>query len=310
MRLLVTFLCSLAVFIFPGQACGYNFDSSTSFSRGSQDQTENRYFFWEVSSGQNKAYILGSIHVAKKDIYPLSSNLETVFEEADFLAVEVDLTQVNELELAAAMIDKAVYRDGGSLRQRLPPKTYQLAAEKMGQMNMDIRMFNMYQPWFLAVTLTSYALLELGFSPDWGIDQYFMNKAKDSGKKIVEMETFEYQISLFSELSDELQELFLLSTLSDLETIEENIDVIFQVWKQGNKRRLKTILKRGLRQYPQLRPFYDSVFVQRNKNMARQIVRYLDSGDSYFVVVGAGHLVGQQGIIQILRDKGYNLRQR
>lgn len=269
----------------------------------------NRYFFWEASSSTNKIYILGSIHLAKKDMYPLSREIESAFERSDVLALEVNLAEINELEVAALTLTKAIYRDGSTLESRLSNRTYQLTKKRLSDLGMDIRMFNIYQPWFLAVTLTVQALMDLGFNPEWGVDKYFLNKAVNSAKKVTGIETIESQLSLFHSLPPELQELFLLSSLVDIEAIEKYMDTLLSAWKSGNMRRLEVILKRGLDEYPELQPFYDRVFYQRNKNMADAIEDYLASGKLYFVVVGAGHLVGSEGIIQILQNRGYFLRQ-
>lgn len=300
-KLFLVFLSCLVLFSFPGKCLSYQI--------GRRGEEENRYFFWEVSSEDNKVYILGSIHVAREGLYPLSRDIEEAFDRSDVLVVEVDLTEIDEFEAAKGMLSRAIYQDGSSLSGRLSPDIYRQAEEVLSGIGLDIRMFDMYQPWFLAVSITSYALMGLGFQPEWGVDQYFLDKAQDAGKKIKGLETMEFQLDLFSGLSDDLQELFLLSSLAEIETIEKHMDMLFDIWKKGNTRRLNTILRRSLAEYPQLEPFYERVIDQRNKNMASQIEDYLGQDNLYFVVVGAGHLIGSEGIIQILRERGYRARQ-
>lgn len=307
-KLLLLFLPVVVIGLVPRSVFSYSFNFSPTHS-AAQAGNQKRYLFWEVSSVEGKAYILGSIHLAREGLYPLSPKIEKAFEEADVLAMELDLSQLDELEVVMKMLPKAMFSDDNTLESSVSFQTYQLAKEKMQSMGMDIRMFNMYQPWFVAVSLTSYALVELGFRPEWGVDMYFSNKAQNEGKPIVGMETVDFQLNLFQGLPYDIQELFLLSSIVEIEGIERHIDMLFDAWKRGDMRRLETILMRSLRQYPELELFYEKVFYLRNKNMALQIEDYLKSGESYFVVVGAGHLVGQQGIIQLLRDKGYAVSQ-
>ncbi len=308
-KILLIFFLSAIMTVFSKQSLGYQFDKRPTDSSSEKRASDSRYFFWEVPSGANTVYILGSIHLVREDLYPLSRKIEEAFERSDALAVEVDLTKVDELEVAANMISKAFYYDGSTLADNLSPEIYQLAKESLEDLGLDIKMFNIYQPWFLALQLTTHALVELGFDPEQGVDQYFLKKAIETGKKIVGMETLTYQLSLFDSLSEDLQGLFLLLSLTEIETLESHADRLFQIWKKGDRRRLKILLRRGLEEYPELEPFYDKVFYQRNKRMVEQIEGYLTGDELYFVVVGAGHLVGREGIIQILQDKGYNPRQ-
>lgn len=294
---------------FAGQSFTANQFFQAVFAASWQEE-KYQYLFWEITKDNNKAYILGSIHMAKKEIYPLKEEIEKAFEQSDKLVLEIDLSRENELEIAAKMLSQAVCPELKSLKTRLPEKIYLLAQQKTKELGLDIRMFEFYQPWFLAISITAQSLIELGFSPEWGVDRYFLEKAVSAEKKVKGLETWEFQISLFKNLSHELQELFLLASLAEIETIAGQIDVLFDAWQKGNKRRLDVLFRRSLRQYPELAPFYEKVVYQRNKNMAEKIESYLKQEGTYFVVVGAAHLIGEQGIIQILQNKGYRLNRR
>lgn len=307
--LVFCFFFYLAAVIIPLEGSGYQLGPAPAYRFEESRGSGKPYFFWQVEGKNNKAYILGSIHVAKEGIYPLSREIEEAFKQAEVLAVEVDLSRVDELDVAVRLAPRAIYRDGTTLKDNLSSDLYYRAGQQLKDMGIDIETFVFYQPWFLALNLASQALFELGFCPDWGVDNYFLRRAKKNGKKIKSLESLEYQISLFADLPHDLQELFLFSALTEIETIERQINVLFDAWEKGNKRRLETILQRGLRRYPELKPFYEKVFYQRNRNMVSQIAGYLESGKVHFVVVGAGHLVGQEGIIQLLRKKGYHLTQ-
>jgi hypothetical protein len=167
----------------------------------------------------------------------------------------------------------------------------------------------MYKPWFLAINLVMLELVKLGFDPNYGVDKHFIDKAKGV-KEILELESVEFQIDLFDGFNDRQQELFLMSALLDLDLIREEMDNMISIWERGDAKGMEEMLRKGLREHPEILPIYNKIFYERNKKMALKIEGFLDDGaENYFVIVGSGHLVGKEGIIQLLKDKGYFLEQ-
>jgi hypothetical protein len=156
--------------------------------------------------------------------------------------------------------------------------------------------------------LQSLELLKLGFDPNYGIDKYFLSKAAEK-KKILELEGLDYQIDLLSKLSDREQELFLLYTLKDLGTLSQELDKLTQAWISGDTKGLESIMIRSVVEDKKLSSVYEKVIPERNRNMASKMEVFLQGKETYFVVVGAGHLVGNQGMIEILKGKGYFVEQ-
>jgi uncharacterized protein YbaP (TraB family) len=164
------------------------------------------------------------------------------------------------------------------------------------------------RPWFLALSLMSMEVLKLGFDPSYGIDMHFISQA--SGKKeIVELESLEYQFNLLSNLSDDEQEAFLLYTVRDLHTLEKELQSMIDAWKRGDPEALESIMKKSTEGDIDMSAVYEKLIDERNRNMVGKIEEYLVDGKTYFVIVGAGHLVGKNGIIEILKDRGYTVKQ-
>ena len=176
-----------------------------------------------------------------------------------------------------------------------------------GGLSLPREVINKQRPWFLALTLTSLETLKLGFDPRYGIDNYFLSKA--TGKKILELESFDYQIGLFSELSDKDQELFLLYTLKDLNVLKQELDGLIKAWTSGDTKGMELILTKSLEEDKRLSRIYEKLVYERNRSMASKIEDYLKKEETYFVMVGAGHLIGNQGIIEILKGKGFLVEQ-
>jgi uncharacterized protein YbaP (TraB family) len=158
------------------------------------------------------------------------------------------------------------------------------------------------------MTLVSLESLKLGFDPNYGIDKYFISKAEGK-KKILELESLDYQIDLLSNLSDKDQELFLIYTLKDLNIMEQELDKLTQAWTTGDTKGMETILTRSVSEDKRLSSIFEKLIYERNRKMVSKIEDFLRTKEVYFVIVGAGHLVGNQGIIEILKGKGYLVEQ-
>jgi uncharacterized protein YbaP (TraB family) len=164
------------------------------------------------------------------------------------------------------------------------------------------------KPWMLALTLTSLQLLRMGYEPGYGIDMHFLSKARGS-KKIKELESLSFQINLLAGLSDSEQETFLIYTIDDLEKMERKVDGIVHAWNSGDTDGMASILSEGIESGSEMSLIYEKILYERNRRMSARIEDFLGTNETYFVVVGAGHLVGESGIIELLKEKGYAVKQ-
>ncbi len=155
---------------------------------------------------------------------------------------------------------------------------------------------------------TPSGLQQLGYSPEYGVDLYFADKARRK-KKIVELESFDSQINLLNGFSDREQELFLLYTIKDLASIRDEMDELMRAWRTGDTKSMEQIVTKALTDYPETGPIYEKLYYQRNREMSGRIDQFMKAGESCFVVVGSAHLVGKEGIIELLKRKGYRVEQ-
>lgn len=270
---------------------------------------EKRCFLWEVDSEDDPTYLLGAVHLGVADLFPLDPKIEKAYEKSSFLVVEANILDVDEEELVSLLNSCAVNPGYQSVERYISPDEYALLLEALAELNLNIEQVSFYRPWFLGNLITVARLLKTGFNPNFGIDLYFLQKA--SGEKdILELETVEFQYMLFSDLSPEQERLFLrdaLTTTSE-EEIEEYTSQLFQAWKTGDT----VLMEKLLLSYQGIDAayygLYERIFLQRNREMAVKIEEYMQKG-TCFVVVGAGHLVGEEGIVELLRKRGYTIRQ-
>ena len=268
-----------------------------------QDQ---KSFLWKVNSEGNTVYVLGSLHMLRQEDYPLNKNIEDAFGKSDVLALEANINDVTNLDLQTLM-EKAFYPENEKLEDYVSQETYEIIKKETERLGLPLMLVDRQKPWFLALSLSSMELLRLGFNPSYGIDMHFINKA--GGKKIVELESLEYQIDLLSSFSDDEQESFLLYTLRDLKVLKEELHSMIAAWKSGDPEALESIMKKSTAGDIDMSTVYEKLINERNRNMVGKIEEYLDGDETYFVIIGAGHLVGEKGIIEILKDKGYTVKQ-
>ena len=276
------------------------------FYSGSYAADSQKNFLWKVRSKTGTVYMLGSIHYFKKEYYPLNKKIDDAFSESSSLVVEADINNPDKIDIRKLLVT-AFYGGGDSLENHVSKETYDLLKKEMLLFGIPPELLNRQRPWFIALTVTASELIRLGYSPAHGIDVYFLSKAAD--KKILELESMDYQIALFSGLSDKEQEAMLLSALKETKTLNRKVNQIVGAWKSGDAKTMESILAEDMKEDNGMSGIYEKLLYARNKEMTARIEDFLKTGDKYFVVVGAGHLVGSKGILELLRAKGYAIEQ-
>jgi hypothetical protein len=276
------------------------------FVRDTLSQSQKN-FLWKIQSKTSTVYVLGSLHLAKKEIYPLNQKIENAFDQSDSLVVEANVNDIKKIDIQKLM-ESAFYPANDALEKHVSPETFEWVKKETDGLGIPLELLNKQKPWFLAMTLVSLESIKLGLDPNLGIDKYFLSKAEGK-KKILELESLEYQISLLSGFSDNDQELFLIYTLKDLHVMEEELSPLIQAWVSGDAQGMESILTRSVSEDKRLSAIFEKLIYERNRKMVSKIEDYLKAKETYFVIVGAGHLVGSQGIIKLLGGKGYLIEQ-
>ena len=264
-------------------------------------------FLWKIQSEANTVYVLGSLHFAKREIYPLRQEIENAFDQSDFLVVEANVNDIRKADVQK-LVETALYPANDTLEKHLSAETYERVKKEIAGAGIPPELINKQKPWFLAMTLVALEIVKLGLDPNLGIDKYFLSKAEGK-KKILELESLDYQIDLLSGLSDKDQELFLLYTLKDLNIMEQELDKMIQAWTSGDTKAMESLMTRSVSEDKRLSSIFEKLIYGRNKKMASKIESFLKTKETYFVIVGAGHLVGNQGIIELLKREGYRVEQ-
>jgi len=262
---------------------------------------------WTVETQSNKIYLLGSLHFLKQDDYPLPVSIKRAYADSQILVFETDIDAMQDPAVLAKMMELGMYSEGQNLLQNIDGSTRQLLEKKLAEFGLPIEAFFRFKPWFVALQIETVQLLQMGFSPQYGIDIYFFNKAKTAGKEVRFLESTEFQINLLGKMVEQDQNAFLKQTLKELEFADELAGGLVKFWKAGDADRLHDLLSKSFKDYPDL---YDRLLIQRNKNWVKEIEGAMRKNKNALFVVGAGHLVGPDSVVDLLKKKGYQVKQQ
>jgi uncharacterized protein YbaP (TraB family) len=267
---------------------------------------QSKATLWKVRGDHNSVYLLGSIHVLSKQSYPLKPALERAFDDAGQVVFEIDLNRFDRKSFSKEFSRTAFYPGGQSLSSKLTPRTIRLLNSVLPDYGLSLKEVQHFKPWFLAEALSSRTLERAGFTDQFGIDLYFYHKAKAAGKPVLGLETLRDQAEIFDQFDDRQNEQYLLSTLSGLPAYEEMIRRLVNAWKDGDVR----LLDRLLNQDKQADPItHETLFSKRNSKWLPEIKRFAHGNGNYLIIVGAGHLVGDDGVVAQLRRAGFSVQQ-
>jgi uncharacterized protein YbaP (TraB family) len=267
---------------------------------------QTRNFLWKASRGQSVVYLVGSVHLLSKDYYPLSPALDAAFKECDLLVEELDLGEMEAVESQMKILARGMLPAGQSLDQVVSPATFALVAERVKGLGLPVEPLKRFKPWALSLTLLGLEWQAAGFDAALGLDKHFYDRAVADRKQVQGLETIDFQISRFDELTMEEQDRMLASTIRELDAEKASVTALANAWKAGDAATVERIVLQELRKEPRM---YQRLLVDRNRDWMPKIDALFARPGRSFVVVGAAHLVGPDGLLAMLRARGYTVQQ-
>ena len=260
---------------------------------------------FEIKSKLNTVYIFGSIHLAKASFYPLSTQVEQAYAQANTVAVEADVTDAEASKNALPLLS---YTSPDKLQNHLSPTTWHSLQDFMGP---AVEQLQGFKPAVAAMGLTLGVFAQKGYEPAYGIDLHFIHRAKADKKKLLELESLAFQAGVLSGLSDEEGDSLLKQSLTSLHNGEAVRDAerMIVTWQAGDAVGLAALFTEAENKDAGTKKLMKLLLDDRNVAMAQKINRLLLAGEKTFVVVGAGHLTGMNSIIDLLQKQGVQVRQ-
>lgn len=261
---------------------------------------------WEVAGAKNSVYLLGSIHLLREQDYPLPTILDVAYADAEVLIMEVDMDDLDPLAAQAAFTTYGVLHDDMTLRGLMGEDAYQQAITAADAVGIPLEMLNKTEPWYAAMTIEIMMLSRIGFNPALGIEMNMMTKATGDGKPIEGFETVEEQIQFLDGMSLQAQRDMLLSTLTESAELGELMDGLIDAWRRGDVDFLQSGMLDDIEKHPELNKV---LVTDRNARWVDRIQDLLDDEDDYLIIVGALHLIGENGVPEQLRANGRAVQQ-
>jgi uncharacterized protein YbaP (TraB family) len=268
--------------------------------------TAARHTLWKVQGQQNSVYLLGSVHVLKASDYPLAAPIEAAFSNASVVAFETDIAALDDPAIAMKLMSKSQLPEGETLSKQLSPEVYKMWTRHVTESGLPPEMFERFTPAMASLTIAMLEMQKLGLDPNQGVDKHFFALARKLGKEIVPLEPVEFQINLLTGFSKEEGEALMKSTLKDMDNLKKDLAELLKAWKTGNAAQLEKLLNEAMKESPAI---YKRMLTDRNQNWIPKIEELARGKKNAVVIVGAAHLVGKDGVVELLRKKGATVTQ-
>jgi hypothetical protein len=257
---------------------------------------------WKVQLHNSVTYIGGTCHVLRQSDYPLPEEFLKAYENSDIIVFETHLGELNTQKTQEMIIRKGIYNDELSLEKVLSPRTYDFLRQYCEASGIPVLSLNKLKPSMVVLTLLGLELQKLGIDQT-GVDHYFYHKAAMEGKKIEGLESVNQQIQFVLSMGQGSEDDFIEHSIKDLKKTRHILNDLIAAWRQGDEDNLYTLYIAPMKNdYPNL---YSTLIAERNREWLSKIKRYLQTSQNEFILVGVGHLVGTDGIIDHLRRSGY-----
>jgi hypothetical protein len=263
-----------------------------------------KHMLYRVHSAHGPTvYLLGSVHLLTPEAGKLPAEVDSAFSHADVIAFE---TNIDTIKLRAQeLLLRGRYSAGASLRTSLSPAGLAKADTLLHSYGLTVDQMNGFKPWLVSVLLSQMAMQRAGFQAQFGVDAQIDARAHAASKTIVGLESADFQLGMFDAIAPADQERMLLSGHTP-DSMSIEMTRVKDAWVAGNAGVLDSLINAGTEGSPDM---LAKLVTNRNKSWIPKIEDMLNGPCDALVVVGAGHLVGKQGVVELLRAKGYTVEQ-
>ena len=273
---------------------------------------DGNHLLWKVSDENSSVWLFGSIHFADSSFYPLPSEIENAFRNSTALAVEMDISDSETQEKTAEeFLKEGMFTDGRTLKDVLPDSLWKTLDSISTTLGMKTENFLPKRPWMAATLIASAAIASTGIQQELGIDMVMLDSAYAQGKEIIALETPEEQVESLSksEGSEETDGIaYLESTFREYSKLNQMIKEVISAWKRADVVSLQKSLSADQNMNESEKRLNERMFNQRNKKMKKEILNFLENDKQVFVVVGVGHLILENNLLEMLSENGLKIQ--
>ncbi|MCZ6872982.1 MAG: TraB/GumN family protein [bacterium] len=259
---------------------------------------------WVATSADRTVYLGGTIHMLRHSDFPLPVEFNKAYQNAEIIIFETDIGKMNDPSVQQLVLAHMMYSDGRSLQKVLSPETYATLKAHCEKIGVPISSLHPFKPAMAILMLFSLELQRMGVAQA-GVDAHFYQKAIADGKSIMELEPLEAQLAFLASMGEGNEDNFVIHAIKDFKRTRELIEQLIVAWREGKVSAFEQLFLADMkRDYPVL---HRKLLVERNQNWLPLIESYFETPETEFVLVGAAHLVGEQGILKQLAKRGYTI---
>lgn len=259
---------------------------------------------WKVSNGENELYIAGTVHILPPSQFPLPSEFTQAYQQASSIVLETKLPDPSDQQAQMAMIQKLAYPAGETLSKHISEPTYKTLAQHLTKLGLNLDELNGFKPGFIVSMMTVMAAHKAQLAGQ-GVDAYFDKLAQKDKKDIAYLESPDFQLNMLANMGKGNEEKLIRETLEDMNQFKPKLLQLLAAWRIGDMAAIDSlIIKPAKSRDPRN---YQSLFTDRNRNWIPQISAMLDDQEKELVLVGAGHLAGEDSVLKMLKAKGYTI---
>lgn len=276
------------------------------WAKDTTNAVATKHSAWKVQGENCSVHLLGSVHVLKAEHYPLPAVFEGAFSNACIVLFETDIGEMMKPESQFKLTARAQLPEGQTLKDVLTGKTYAGLLRHLKDSGMPEAMISRFKPGFVVMMLAMVELQKEGFNPASGMDLYFYKRTKKEGKTVRGLESLDFQMDLICNLSNAEGEALIKSTLADMKDAKTKFAELIVAWQAGDGAAIEKLLNQAQKEDPAIMKKF---LTDRNLAWVPQIEELAKGTNNAAVIVGAGHLVGKDGVVELLKQKGYKVTQ-
>jgi uncharacterized protein YbaP (TraB family) len=257
---------------------------------------------WAIHGEHNTVYLAGSVHLLKANDAGLPPAFDHAYRDSKAIVMELAMDKIDPMETATWMLEHGSLKEGTTLRATIGEERYRRVTAEATRLGVPMEAVDQLEPWVLGLQLLELQYMQLGFDPQQGVEQQLQHRAQTDGKPISGLETVDEQLGVLQGMSYPDQARFLDLIVTEMHDVESETQSVVTAWRSGDSAKLAALLSDEYKSFPVL---YRTLVSDRNKRWVPQIEKLLHANQDYFVVVGALHLVGDGGLLELMRRDGF-----
>lgn len=273
---------------------------------GAQHSKRNTISIWEVRDEDNVVYLAGSVHLLRESDLPIPAGYYRAYQDSDHIYFELDMAQISQPEMKRRMIELGRLPENQNLSFYLSGKTLRKLHRHVAEKGIPGHMMDRLKPGMVLLTLSALSAGEKGASADNGVEALLYRRCVEDRKATSGLETPEFQLSMFDGFSPDLLEKLIHEAIEESGPDENLVENLIQAWREGDCDAVEKLI---FDQSPESAAVHEIVMAKRNRSWLPVIEKSIAGKRNEMFVVGAGHLIGKDGVVDLLRKKGYRVRQ-